>query len=297
MDLKKYFVLQKKIFELPAPCLPILSSRSCPNRCRFCNMYITHGSKWRARSAQSLLNELEFLKGRFNVSNFYFIDDNFSLDLERAKAICRGIMERKLDIKYNFHNGLSIKTIDRELVQLMKTSGCTSACLAVESGSERIRNIVYGKNLMTKKIFEVFSWFKEAGIPTVGYFLVGAPGEKRQDFEETKRLLAKLPMSLVTVGIFTPYPGTELYDECKKNGWLLEDSFENRDRVELFSAALSTPDFGPKEVQRWKKELYFSFIHHHWASLIKEMFRPYSVVNKDAIGKFIGMLKFKPLDS
>lgn len=297
MDLKKYFVLQKKIFELPAPCLPILSSRSCPNRCRFCNMYITHGSKWRARSAQNLLNELEFLKGRFNVSNFYFIDDNFSLNPQRAKAICQGIIERKLNVKYNFHNGLSIKTIDRELVLLMKESGCTSACLAVESGSERIRNIVYGKNLMTEKIFEVFSWFKEAGIPTIGYFLVGAPGEKRQDFEETKKLLAKLPMSLLTVGIFTPYPGTELYDECKKNGWLLEDSLDNKDRVELFSAALSTPDFGPKEVQGWKKELYFSFISHHWASLIKEMFHPYSVVNIDAIGKFIGMLKFKPFAS
>ena len=122
VDLKKQFLLQKNIYELPTPCLPILSSRSCPNRCKFCNMYITHGSVWRARSAESVLNELEYLIKKFNIHNYYFVDDNFSINRERAKNICKGIIARKLNIKYNFHNGLSIKTIDEELVQLMKVS-------------------------------------------------------------------------------------------------------------------------------------------------------------------------------
>lgn len=293
MDLGKYFSLQKRIFELPAPCLPILSSRSCPNRCRFCNMYITHGGKWRWRSAGNVLNEIEYLTKRFDIHNFYFIDDNFSLNLNRAKEICHGIIERKLKIKYNFHNGLSIKTIDYELVQLMKKSGCTSVCLAVESGSEKVRNEIYGKKLNINKIYDVFGWFRQADIPTIGYFLVGAPGEKREDIEKTKKLIAELPLSLATVGIFTPYPGTELYDECRQNGWLTEPDAEDKDRVEMFSPMVKTEDFTPEDVAKWQRELYFSFIHSHWKNLLKEFIRCRGVVNRDIIGKFFGLLKFR----
>lgn len=292
-DLKKYFSLQKNIFELVAPCLPILSSRSCPNRCRFCNMYLTHGRVWRPRSADNVLDEIEYLIKRFGVRNFYFIDDNFSLDAKRAKDICLGIIERKLNIKYNFHNGLSIKTIDGELVQLMKKSGCTSVCLAVESGSERIRNGVYRKNISAEKIKEVFNLFHKFKIPTVGYFMLGAPGETRADFEETKKISAKLPMSLMTAVFFTPYPETELYDECKEKGWLLGDNPDKEDRVEMFTPMLKTPDFGPNDLIAWQKELYYSFIWHHWPALIKEALRPGGIVNFDTIGKFIGFTKFR----
>ena len=293
VDLSKYFLLQRKIFDLAAPCLPILSSRSCPNRCRFCNMYLAHGHIWRPRSADNVLDEIEYLIKRFSVRNFYFIDDNFSFDLERAKNICLGFIERKLNIKYNFHNGLSIKTIDSELVQLMKKSGCTSVCLAIESGSERIRNEVYRKNISTEKIFEVFNLFRKVKIPTVGYFMLGAPEENRADFEETKKLLAKLPMSLITVGIYTPYPETELYDECKEKGWLLEYAPDDENRVEMFTPMLKTPDFEPNDVIAWQKELYHSFIWHHWPTLINEALRPGGIVNLDTVGKFIGFTKFR----
>ena len=221
-DLAEYFRCQRRIFELAPPCLPILSSRSCPNRCSFCNMYLTHGRRWRPRSAENVLAEIASLVEGLGIRHFYFIDDNFSLDLRRAKAICQGLLDRGLRIRYNFHNGLSIKTIDQELVRLLKRSGCSSVCLAIESGSERVRNQIYRKGLPTEKIEQVFAWFRAAGIPTIGYFMVGAPGETRQDFEQTKQLMRRLPMSLATVGIFTPYPHTELYDLCRERGWLRE---------------------------------------------------------------------------
>ncbi len=295
VDLKEYFKCQKSIFELPTPCLPILSSRSCPNRCRFCNMYITHGRRWRKRSAANVLAEFEYLVNKFDIHNFYFVDDNFSISLKRAKEICRGIIDRKLDIKYNFHNGLSIKAVDRELFQLMKESGCTSVCLAIESGSEYIRNEVYGKGLSTEKIINAFQWCHELDLPAIGYFMVGAPGETRRDFLESKKLLARLPMRLMTVNTFTPYPGTELYDECKEKGWLIEPEVNDENRVEMFTSMLRTPDFMPEDVSRWKKELYLSFIWYHWPILLKELFRKGGVVNRDMMGKFFGVLKMKDL--
>lgn len=292
-DLDKYFQVQKNIFELPAPCLPVLSSRGCPNHCTFCNMYITHGRRWRSRSAENVLDEIEYLITQFGIRNLYFIDDNFSANLKRAKCICSGIIERQLKIKYNFHNGLSINAVDNELVRLMKKSGCTSVCLAIESGSERIRNDIYKKNLKTEKIVQVFNWYHKAKIPAIGYFMVGAPGETREDFEESRKLMAKLPMSLATVGIYTPYPGTQLYDECKEKGWLIEPSAEDDSRVEMFTSMLRTPDFEPEDVAGWQKQLYISFIRYHWFTLIKEALRPMGVVNLDMIGKFLGMLRFR----
>ena len=101
--------------------------------------------RWRKRSAKNVLAEFDLLVKTFGIRNFYFVDDNFSIDLARAKEICQGIIDKKMNIKYNFHNGLSIKAADRELFRLMKKSGCTSVCLAIESGSERIRNEVYGQ--------------------------------------------------------------------------------------------------------------------------------------------------------
>lgn len=255
-------------------------------------MYITHGSRWRSRSAKNLLDEIEYLIKRFAVRNFYFIDDNFSLNLARAKDVCRGIIERGLSIHYNFHNGLSIKTIDFELVKLLKESGCTSVCLAVESGSEHIRNEVYGKRLSTEKIIEVIRWFKKAGIPSIGYFMVGGPGETRQDFQMSKTLLKSLPLSFITVNIFTPHPGTELYDECKEKGWLIGCLPEEENRVEMFSPMLKTPDFTPQDIINWQRELYFSFIRHHWLTLVREAFRPRGLVNFDMIGKFLGLIRF-----
>lgn len=291
-DLKKYFLLQKRIFELPTPCFPVLSSRSCPNRCKFCNMYITHGSRWRPRTAENVLDEIEYLIQKFAIHNFYFIDDNFSLDLERAKSICRGLLERKLSIHYNFHNGLSIKAIDFELVKLLKQSGCTSVCLAVESGSERIRNDIYGKKLSSERIVEVVNYFKEVNIPTIGYFMIGAPGETRSDFEMTKAFLRKLPLSLITVNVYTPHPGTELYDECKRKGWLIEYSPEDENRVEMFSPMLKTPDFTQNDIINWQKDLYLSFIRYNWLNLIKETLRPGGLVNFDMFGKFLGLMRF-----
>jgi len=293
VNLGDYFKVQRRIYELPPPCLPILSSRSCPNRCSFCNMYLTHGRRFRMRSAENVLAELEYLQKRFNVHRFYFVDDNFSLDPKRAKIICQAIIDRGWKINYNFFNGLSIKTLDFELIQLMKASGCTSVCLAVESGSERIRNGVYRKNLKTEKIVEVFENFHKVGIATIGFFMVGAPGETREDFEMTKALIKRLPMTLATAGVYTPYPQTDLYDECKAKGWLLESDAQDENRRELYTSLLKSPEATPADVESWPSELYLSFIKYHWPTLLREAFRPGGLMNKDMIGNFWGALKLR----
>lgn len=279
LGLDQFFASQRKFYELRPPFFTVLSSRSCPEACSFCNMYITHGRKWRPRSPENFVNELEFLKNKYNVNRFFIVDDNFSFNLERAKNICREILKRNLKICYNTGNGLNVKKIDKELLELMKASGCGSIALAIESGSERIRNEVYKKRLPTDKIFQAVKWSNEVNLPTIGFFMVGAPGENRESVEETKKLIRDLKLTLCTCSIFTPYPKTALYDECVKKGYLREVAPENGKRVEFITSMLSTPEFSPEDVKIWQREIYLHFIRYKWPQLLRQLLSPVGIIN------------------
>ena len=279
LDLNNFFKTQKIFYELRPPYFTVLSSRSCPEACSFCNMFITHGRKWRTRSPENFVDELEYLVNKYNVNSFFIADDNFSFDLERAKNICREILKRNLNINYNTGNGLNIKRVDNELFTLMKASGCGSIVLAIESGSERIRNEVYKKRLTTENIYQVVNWCYEVGIPSIGCFMVGAPVENRESVNETKKLIQDLPLTLCTCSIYTPYPKTRLYDKCVEMGYLKEIDPGSESRVEFVSSMLSTPDFSPEDVKAWQKEIYFHFLKHKWPQLLKELLKPNGIVN------------------
>lgn len=279
LDLKQLFSIQKNFYELQPPHFTVLSSRSCPEACTFCNMFITHGRKWRTRSPENFVDELEYLINKFKVNSFFIADDNFSFDIDRAKNICREILKRKLKIHYNTGNGLNIKRVDKELFELMKASGCGSIALAIESGSERIRNEVYKKRIPTEKIYQTLNWCAEIGLPSIGFFMVGAPGENRESIEDTKKLIQDVPLSLCTCSIYTPYPKTRLYDKCIELGYLKEIDPEDETRVEFVTSMLNTPDFTPEDVSAWQKEIYFHFIKHKWPRLLKELLKPNGIVN------------------
>lgn len=297
LNLKELFRFQKNFYNLRPPFFTVLSSRSCPYGCSFCNMYVTHGKRWRPRSIENFVDELEFLRDKHNVSQFFFADDNFSFNLERAKNICKEIIRRDLRIKYNTGNGLNIKKVDKELFELMKASGCGSIALAIESGSERIRNGVYRKNVPTDKIYDAVKWCDEVGLPAIGFFMVGAPGENHESVEETKKLIKDLPLTLCTCAIYTPYPKTALYDECVEKGYLNEIDADDSERVEFVTGMLKTPDFSPDDVKAWQREIYLHFVRYKWPRLLRELFKRDGVVTFSNFSIFKRLFNFKKLFS
>ena len=98
----------------------ILTSRSCPNRCNFCSMFRIHGPKWRGRSAENVVSEIIFLAKEYKVKDFFIMDDNFSINRTRVEDICNGIIASNVNIRWNTPNGVSINTLDHELLKLMK---------------------------------------------------------------------------------------------------------------------------------------------------------------------------------
>ena len=224
INLKDYYFDTSKWFNpknLPINVnLPILSSRDCPNQCSFCANSIIWRRGWRARSAKNVVDEIEFLYKKYNHRYFSFMDDNFTLSKQRVLDICKEILKRKLDIQFDFPNGVSVKTLDKEVMDNLVKAGMVWLCVAIESGSEYIRNKVIKKNLPTKKIYDFFELAKNyKNLIIKAFFIIGFPQETKETLEETYMMIEKIKDSLDVLGIFylTPYSGTEIFEYCQKN--------------------------------------------------------------------------------
>jgi anaerobic magnesium-protoporphyrin IX monomethyl ester cyclase len=224
---------------------PIISSRSCPNRCTFCSMWLVHGPKIRFRSPENVLGEMNYLYHNYGVRYFQFMDDNFTFDKERTLDICNGILKRNMNIQFDTPNGLAINRLDREIIDALVEAGMVRISLAIESGSEYIRNDVMKKGLKTEKIFNVFdACAKHNHLFINGFFIIGTPQETHQTLEDTFYIIRKLPLDKYALSYATPYPGTELFKFCAINNLLKFEVDEYVD-IEDLQGRSDMPHFKP----------------------------------------------------
>jgi magnesium-protoporphyrin IX monomethyl ester (oxidative) cyclase len=208
--------------------IPIISSRSCPNRCTFCSMFEVMGPTWRARSAKNVVDEIEYLYKNFDQMHFSFMDDNFTLGRSRLTEICDEIIKRKLDIQFETPNGLSIKTLDEEVLNSMVSAGLVRISLALESGSDFIRNKVMGKNLSQEKIYDVVNLTKKyRQLYVNAFFIIGMPEETEETLNETYNMIKKINVDKVYVHNIIPFPGTILFEQAARDNLLLNIDLKN----------------------------------------------------------------------
>ena len=218
--------------------VPIISSRSCPNRCTFCSMFLVHGEKWRPRSANNVVDEIEHLYNKYNQRYFSFMDDNMTLSKKRTLKITREIINRGLDIQFDTPNGVAIKSLDKEVMDSLVEAGLVRICVAPESGSEFIRNKMMKKKLPTKDIYNFFEMVKDyKNLNVKAFFIMGYPQETKETLKETYDMIKKISPSLdqITIFDFIPYPGTEIFEYCKNKG-LIDIPLNNLYNIETFSS-------------------------------------------------------------
>jgi anaerobic magnesium-protoporphyrin IX monomethyl ester cyclase len=239
------------------PALSLLSSRSCPMGCSFCNMHLVHGQKWRPRSVESCMEELEEMSKRWDAHHVFIMDDFWNLKKDRAKEFCEGIIKRGIKIRWNTPNGISVKCMDPELAQLMKRSGCASTCIAIESGSERVRHEIMNKKTYNREIYSTIQCLSDADIPAVGFVIVGMPGETRADLEESKEFIQKLDLAAAVVSFAVPFRGTALYDELSASD---DNVFDGSNSIDDYKHPILIPDgMTSQEIVDYKSELLGSF--------------------------------------
>jgi len=214
---------------LPRPTAAMITSRGCVFDCTYCASVSFWGRRWRYRSAANILGEMDWLVKELGVKSLYLFDDNFPVNKERAAEICEGMLTRKYGIRWSCCS--HVRMADRDLLKLMKSSGCVSIDFGVESGSDRILKSI-NKKQTRKDIERAFSLAHEAGIKPRAFIMVGNSGEDEGTIDETIDLIGRIrPYSSVGASILWLLPGTTVYDEAVKNGHIRESYWRDFDDV------------------------------------------------------------------
>ncbi len=204
------------------------TSRGCPFQCTYCGKNVTWGKSYRSRSANNVLDEMEHLISEYGIERFAFQDDNFTADMERAAAIFDGIIERKLNITWEAHNGLGVNFLSPDLLEKMKASGCDSFTIAVESSNAATLRRVKKPNYI-KLAPPIVTKARELGIEVRGFFMIGFPGETYDEVLRTVEYARNLDLAVSAFALVTPLPGTNLYRECVEAGMIDEATVDFED--------------------------------------------------------------------
>jgi len=205
----------------------VQTNAGCPSKCVFCLAQRVSGAKVRSRSPENIITEIEECINKYNIDNFFFRADTFTINKKIAIGLCREILERKLDIQW-VCNG-RVDTLDEEILAWMKKAGCWLMSIGVESGSpEILRHMKKGTNLEQAK--RAIRLCRNAGIKTYMLFVMGLPWETRETLRETIDFAKYIDGDFLEFSLAVPFPGSEFYEiALKENLFRLEDlqSFDN----------------------------------------------------------------------
>lgn len=194
----------------------MLATRGCPSQCTFCvakklRQYNGGGKSTRTRSAKKLMEEVIELRENYKIDSFYFIDDLFTINKQNVIEFCEGLKKNKIDILWGCSSKVS--TLNEEIIKHMAEAGCIQIDFGVERGSNEALNIVK-KGITVEKIEEIFGYCSKYKIRTFANFIVNIPGETKKDLVDILKFIKKLNPDIVSINIFTPYPGAEIYENC-----------------------------------------------------------------------------------
>jgi radical SAM superfamily enzyme YgiQ (UPF0313 family) len=276
----------------------IITSRGCPFACEFCSIHPVYGRTYRTRSADKVLEEIQFLVENFRIQALEIEDDNFTLSKDRTIQILQGIKqirERGTNLRWTTPNGIRIDTLDEEVIRLIAASGCAGIALALEHGDPEMLRLM-NKKLDLNKALDVIRLLIEYKIPCINlFFIVGYPGETRERFENAVLYLQRIKdlgkQIFIDVYYAQTYPGTRLSQRCLEDGLLAPgfDNYLNNHRITSTESrvTITSPDFTREEVMRRKAVLETMFMERKpaWKQLLKKVIPRHFVEIMRNLGK------------
>ncbi len=216
----------------------LMTSRGCPYRCTFCSQSIMP-VKWRARSPENVLAEWQHLVNDLGAQEIGVLDDSANIRMERLEKIADLLIEQKLNhVPWIFVNGIRANLASVELLRKMKQAGLKRLAFGVESGDPEILQSI-DKKINHDTIRQAFRNAKAVGLETIGFFIIGLPGENEAAMERTIKFACEVDPMIANFSMMTPYPGTKVWETVTQQGkMLLKDwddyvFFDGRARYEL----------------------------------------------------------------
>lgn len=218
-----YHLLDVQLYEQPelssqaSPVAYVETSRGCFGNCIYCNKNI-NGKKLRFKSPERVVEEIEYVLS-LGFKEIHIIDDIFTADMDRAAAICELIIEKGLKFPWYPRGGIRVDRVSPELLRLMKKSGCYRIPFGIESGSQRIIDVVK-KRITIEQAVEAVLMAKDAGLEVECYFMIGLPTETLDDIEMSIDLAIRMEPHYMKFATTIPLPGTPHFDALDAEGQL-----------------------------------------------------------------------------
>lgn len=199
--------------------IQILATRGCPNLCTFCSSHTERslGFKYRMRDPIKVVDEIEYMHEKYGARAFSFMDLAFPLVKRHALSLCGEIVKRGLHKKIKWTSELRVKPLDLETLSAIKEAGCCKINFGIESGNNRILNILK-KNFLVEDVERAVELARRAKLEANGMFMIGLPEETEREIMDTINLALRLKLRFAIFNIFVPYPGCELYDVLNSQG-------------------------------------------------------------------------------
>ena len=244
------------------PYISFYTGRGCPAKCSFCLWPQTIGGhKYRNKSPEAVIKEMEEGKNLFpNVREWMFDDDTFTIDKARAVEISKGLKKLKLTWSCNAR-----AHVDYDTLKQLKENGLRLLLVGFESGNQAILNRIH-KGITLDMAREFMRNCKKLGIMVHGTFIIGLPIETKETIEETIRFAQELDPHTIQVSIAAPYPGTELYDQARQNGWLDNSVLVAGSGIQ--TSTLRYPNLTPDEIEDAVERMYRRF-YFRWKPIFR----------------------------
>lgn len=193
--------------------MAIFTSRGCPYQCIYCHNIF--GKNYRTRSPENVFAEIRTLHNQYNIDELHIFDDNFNLDVGRAKKICELIIGSKIKVKIAFPNGLRGDRMDEELIFKLKQAGTYQVIYSLETASGRLQKYIR-KDLDISRLSDIIRLSDKQRLLTKCYCMIGFPTETLEEANQTIDFVCNLPLTLVSFFIPNPHEHTELYRLVKE---------------------------------------------------------------------------------
>lgn len=197
----------------------MVASRGCPYKCTFCSGRNITGGIVRYRGMDNVIEEIKYLKEHYGVTHITFYDDAFIINKKKIMELCQKLIHEKMEITWSGFTRAD--SANKELLALMKTAGCIYLGIGVESGSDRTLSKIK-KGYTREQAIRGVKLIKESGIDVSINIIIGFPFERVEDVKDSITLIKELEVP-TNINTFTPYPKSELYDECVQRGLIGRD--------------------------------------------------------------------------
>ncbi|TET42266.1 MAG: radical SAM protein [Dehalococcoidia bacterium] len=249
--------MEKYYFPILGRFATVLASRGCPHQCTFCSEWRFWGGRWRKRDPKKIGDELELLVRKYNMESIWFGDDCFNVSGELIQGICDEIKARHLDFSWFYQGRADLLVEHRDLLPLMKETGNRMVQIGVEASTQQELEEL-NKKLALDKVAQAVELLRKYAIVSQGLMIVGTRTDSAESIMHKVRYMQSLDVDFPVFTMFTPFPGSDIYEQAKANNWLETQDYSLYD---MANPAMSTQHLTRKQLTasfRWCYSAYYA---------------------------------------